>query len=801
MASLEAKASEGGLSAAEAAKLLAEVGPNALVEHRTPMALKFLAFFWGPIPWMIEAAMGLSLVVRDWADAAIIGVMLLMNAVIGFWQEFKADHALEMLKKKLALSARVKRNGQWVTRPAEELVPGDVVRVRLGDRVPADVKLIATAGLSVDQSALTGESLPVEVNNGGETFAGTIVRQGEAEAVVTQTGMRTRFGKTAALVEKAHTVSHYQKAVLRIGHFLILLTAALVVLILLVALYRDTPMLETLQFCLILTVAAIPVALPAVLSVTMAVGAMRLSKQQAIVSRLVSIEEMAGMDVLCSDKTGTLTKNELAVGEPVVFGDADAWQVIELAALASEAESTDAIDTAIIAKRGAPVSGYTVEKFEPFDPVTKRTVATVSRGGATFSVAKGAVQAIVSMCDGAPAGEVNAATEAMAGRGERALAVASTDAAGKWRMRGLLPLSDPPREDSAKTIATARELGVEVKMVTGDHLAIARQIADKLGLGSNISAAGTIFEDHDPSLDQRVEQADGFAEVFPEHKFAIVETLERLGHFVGMTGDGVNDAPALKKADVGVAVDGATDAARQAADLVLTAPGLSVIVDAITESRRIFRRMTSYAIYRIAETIRVLLFMTLAILVFDFYPVTTVMIVLLALLNDGPILMIAYDRAIAPDRPVRWDMHRVLTVATTLGLLGVVSSFVMFWLGENYLHLARPTVQTLMFLKLTVAGHMTIYLARTADEHFWQRPFPGLALLGASESTQLVATVFAAQGWLMPAIGWKLAGFVWVYAIGWFLVNDMVKVQVYRLIAGRGLTERQHQTRMTERAG
>ena len=453
-------------------------------------------------------------------------------------------------------------------------------------------------------------------------------------------------------MQEAHTVSHFQRAVLRIGNYLILLAAALVVLILGVALFRGDPMLITLQFALVLTVAAIPVAMPTVLSVTMAVGARLLARKEAIVTRLAAIEELAGVDVLCSDKTGTLTQNKLTLGDPFSVNNVPAEQVILNAALASRADNNDTIDLAVLGglKDDQALKGYQVTHFQPFDPVHKRTEATVKGpDGREFKATKGAPQVILELS--ANAGQVKPAVEKavneFAARGFRSLGVARADAQGAWQFLGVVPLFDPPREEAKSTIATARQMGVSVKMVTGDQVAIARETAAKLGLGQNIldaSGFGDTKHHETGQLAESIEKADGFAQVFPEHKFHIVDTLQQRGHIVGMTGDGVNDAPALKKADCGIAVSGATDAARAAASIVLLTSGLAVIIDAIKESRRIFQRMNSYATYRIAETLRVLFFMTLAILIFNFYPLTAVMIVMLALLNDGAILSIAYDK-------------------------------------------------------------------------------------------------------------------------------------------------------------
>jgi H+-transporting ATPase len=784
-----------GLSSARAKARLAQYGENVIREEHVSPLRKFLGYFWGPIPWMIEVAALLSGVTQRWDDFAIIIVMLMINVTVGFFEEYKADAAIAALKQRLAPVARVLRDGKWQNVAARLLVPGDVVLVKLGNIVPADLELREGDYLSVDQSALTGESLPVDKKKGDPAYSGSIVRQGEMRGVVTATGMKTYFGKTAQLVETAEQRSHFQQAVLRIGNFLILITLGLVAMILLIALFRGSSLISTLVFALILTVAAIPVALPAVLSVTMAVGASTLAAMKAIVSRLVSIEEMAGMDILCSDKTGTLTKNELTLGEVVPLGGANRDSLLMAAALTCERDAPDPIDAAVLeGVDEGKLAAYKIVNFQPFDPVHKRAEAQVEQDGRSFRVAKGAPQVIFNLAkpDAAVAQKAQTTTDDLAARGFRTLGVAETGDDGKWKFLGLLPLFDPPREDSAEAIATAEGMGLDVRMVTGDHTAIAREISSKLGLGTKIMSAREIFTRDGSDGDRaRIEQADGFAEVFPEHKFKIVRALQQAGHIVGMTGDGVNDAPPLKQADVGIAVSGATDAARAAADLVLTAPGLSVIARAIEEARRIFERMTGYATYRIAETIRVLLFMTLSIVIFDFYPVTAIMIVLLAILNDVPIMMIAYDNVPVAPRPVRWDMVRVLTMSGFLGVLGVVASFGLFWVAERYLNLPRPTVQTLIFLKLLVAGHMTIYLTRNVG-WFWQRPWPNWRLFVACETTQVLGTLAVVYGWFVHPIGWTYALLVWGYALFWFVVNNVGKIWVYRAIHGESLWFAKH---------
>ncbi len=776
-----------GLTGEEAKKRLTQYGTNEIEEKKTNMFLKFLTYFWGPIPWMIEAAVILSAVARHWPDFFIILVLLLANATIGFWEEREAGNAIEALKAKLAVKARVKRDGKWITPEARDLVPGDIIRLRLGDIVPADARLLDGDPVEVDQSALTGESLPAERKSGEAVFSGSIVRRGEIEALVYATGANTYFGKTAQLVQEAGSISHFQKAVLKIGNYLIVLAVALVAIIITVALIRGDQILTTLQFALVLTVAAIPVAMPTVLSVTMAVGARLLAKKKAIVSKLVAIEELAGVDMLCADKTGTLTQNKLTLGDPFTVNDVPPDQLILFGALASRAENNDTIDLAVLAgvKNKDALKKYTIKHFLPFDPVHKRTEATVKgTDGKEFKVTKGAPQIILELS--ANSGEVKTAADnavnEFASRGFRSLGVAKDNGDSKWQFIGVLPLFDPPREDAKTTIATALAMGVKVKMVTGDALAIAQETAKKLDMGSDIldaSGLGDVKKEESDEMAKSIEEADGFAQVFPEHKFHIVDVLQKRGHIVGMTGDGVNDAPALKKADCGIAVSGATDAARAAAAIVLTTPGLSVIIDAIKESRRIFQRMNSYAIYRIAETLRVLLFMTLSILIFNFYPVTAVMIVMLALLNDGAILSIAYDNVQYKNKPEAWNMHMVLGISTVLGVIGVVSAFGLFYLGEKVFHIDRDHIQTLMYLKLSVAGHLTIFLTRTRGPFWSIRPAKILwiAVLG----TQIIATLIAVYGIFMTPLGWGWAGFVWGYALIWFLVNDRIKLLAYQI--------------------
>lgn len=772
-----------GLSFQEIKKRQAAYGINAIEEKRTSKAVKFLSFLWGPIPWMIEAALILSAILQHWEDFWVIFLMLALNAGVGFWQQYQADNAIEALKSKLALTARVLRDGKWETIRARELVPGDIVLIKLGNIIPADMKLLGGEYLTVDQSTLTGESLPVDKKVGDEVYSGSIVRLGEMTGVVTGTGMNTYFGRTAKLVETAKTTSHFQKAVLKIGNFLICLTLILVVIILIVTHLRGDPFLHTLLFALILTIAAIPVALPAVLTVTMAVGALQLAKMKAIVSRLSSIEEMAGIDILCSDKTGTLTKNQLTMGEPIIIEATGKEELLLAAALASEGNAEDVIDEAIIQTLPTAIhlEQYKTAHFTPFDPKHKRSEALIEYNHDSFQVSKGAPQVILELVNNPGiTQQVEREVDKLAVTGYRALGVARKEKNGVWKYLGLIALFDPPRDDTVDTIKTAQKMGLEIKMLTGDHGSIAKEIAGKIGLGKHIISVATLFKDKKEDA-QQLEAIDGFSEVFPEHKFKIVKLLQSIDHIVGMTGDGVNDAPALKQADVGIAVGGATDAARAAAALILTESGLSVITQAIAVARKIFERMNSYATFRIAETIRILLFISMSIVVFNFYPVTAIMIVLLAILNDFPIMMIAYDHVPVAPFPVRWNMRRVLIISTTLGIIGVIETFILFYIAKDYFELSVPMIQTFIFLKLLVSGHLTIYLTRNAGA-IWQRPWPNLWFFLTIESTQIIGTLAAVYGWFITPIGWMYALLIWAYALFWMFVESGVKLVLYKKV-------------------
>lgn len=810
-----------GLTQQEAAERLKKYGPNALTQKEQSFWSKLIHHFMGPIAYMIEAAAIVSAVIGHWEDFAIILALLLFNVTIEMIQDRKASSALTALKQGLAPEATVLRDGKFESVPASTLVPGDIVKIRLGMIVPADVRLIEGDYVSIDQAALTGESLPVTKHVGAEAYSGSVVKQGEMLAVVTATGENTFFGRTAKLVANAGTVSHAQKAMFQIGNFLIIVAVILAAIMVAFRVYRDifvtggwgmTEALNILQFVLVLLVASIPVAMPTVFSITLALGAIELSKEKAIVSKLSAIEEMAGVDILCSDKTGTLTKNELTLNEPILIAASNPEDCILAGALASKLENKDAIDTAIIdaVKDKNRLQEWTLDKFIPFDPVTKRTEGRLhNEQGEEIWVSKGAPQVIVALVnpDEAEANKIMGLVDDLAGKGYRALGVAESKDQGKnWSYLGILPMFDPPRDDSAATIKAALEKGVSIKMITGDDTAIAIETARQLGMGTNILNASEVFpKDMDPDnvpsdLIEVIENANGFARVFPEHKYAIVKALQKEGHLVAMTGDGVNDAPALKQADCGIAVADSTDAARGAADLILTAPGLSVIETAINEARQIFERITSYTVYRVALTITIMFLVVLSSIIFNFQPLTAIMIVIMSLLDDIPIMAIAYDNtSVSPD-PIRWKMSKILSVSTILGFFAVVQSVALLYMGHHavispesfrWLEVSNmDQLQTIMFLQLVAGGHLLLFITRQT-KWFFQKPYPSSILFWAITATQIIAILMCYFGWFVPKISIMTIVVVWVYNLIWMFILGFIRIACEKYIEHRTARQRQ----------
>lgn len=786
-----------GLSTSEAAYRLAQYGFNEVPERQPRPLPQVLSYFWGPVPWMIEGAVIVSGLLRSWGNAIILLSLLVATAAVRFFEESHAHRLIQALKARLAPRARVRRDGVWLTIPARDVVPGDLIHLRMGDIVPADAKLLADQALEVDQSTLTGESLAVTRTQGDTVFAGSIVERGESDAHVTATGTRAYFGHAARLIEGLHPTSHLHRTILIVGNYLTWMGVTVAAAILFHELSQGYIRQEwetALQFALMVVVAAIPADMRTILAITVAAGARRIARKEAVVSRLDSVEELARMDVLCADKTGTLTQNQLTVGIPfAVTGVQPEWVLLQ-AALASHDQNSDAIDRAITQALGdeRALAEFTVTHFQPFDPARKRSEATVKDArGQTFAVTKGAVQIILALCADADQvrAEVSRAVDAFAARGFRAVAVARAEVGQPWRFSGVIPLFDPLRDDARATLSAIQAQGVDVKMITGDQAPIAREIARAAGLGPRILDA-TVMDvcRREPASGgaKVIAHANGFAQVFPEQKYALVEMLQAAGHTVGMTGDGVNDVPALKRAHAGIAVSGATDAARMAADIVLLAPGISGITNVITMSREMIERMRTYVVYHSAETTRTVIFLGVMVLVLNVYPLTPLMLALMSVLNGVVLVAIAYDRSHASSAPTVWNMPVLLGVAAVLGIAGVAASLGIYLLAAyaTTLHngnfvLARAALPSVVFLSLSLAGHLTIFVVRVRGPIWSARP--GWALVVGVAAIQVVAALIAIYGLfgLVAPIGWTWALVIWAYDLAWLLVEDSLKVAAY----------------------
>ncbi|KAJ1560137.1 hypothetical protein HK405_008101, partial [Cladochytrium tenue] len=832
-----------GLTDAEVETRLAKFGKNEIPENKTNPLLKFLSYFLGAISYLLEVACILAGAFKDWIDFGILLFVLIVNACIGYFEEARAESALDALKNTLALKSRCWRNGKLVEVESSLLVPGDVIALRLGDIIPADCRLLGvgvtgetTEGtLQIDQSALTGESLPVQKAKGSTAYSSSIVKQGQMLAVVTKTGVNTYIGRAANLIAITTEEGHFQKVVNAIGNFLIIITVVMAVILFFVRVWApgyDTTkstgdrVQAALLEVLILTVAAIPVGLPTVLSVTMAVGASQLAKKKVIVKRLTAIEELASVSILCSDKTGTLTLNELTfdvpflankgstnddfVGSGVQYTDQD---LLLTSFFASEPGAQDAIESAIRAaaqerveilasrvEQDHNIPGYKVNNFIPFNPTSKYTEATVTdlETGKQFRCIKGAPQVIVRMVGGHD--EAVRAVNDFAKRGLRALGVARTvdEAMTKFEMVGMISLLDPPRPDSAKTIEECNELGVGVKMITGDQQIIAKEVAHRLGMNRTILDAHKLIDDSldEAAITERVQKADGFAQVIPEHKYKVVELLQRKGFLVGMTGDGVNDAPALKKANVGIAVQGCTDAARSAADIVLLASGLSTIVDGVKTSRAIFQRMRSYALYRISSTVHFLLFFFITIVVWGF-SLPARLIILIAVLNDAATLVISVDNAKISVRPDKWRLGQLMFLSTLLGVLLMLISFAHFFTAWKAFGIPPivdqiqddgtiakvngGVLQTIMYLQISSCPHFVIFSTRL-QTWFWES-MPSWIFIFAIAATQVFAmfmSIYGVDVFEATAIGWPWGITVLCISTIMFMILDVVKVMVIR---------------------
>ncbi|CAA0344746.1 unnamed protein product [Arabidopsis thaliana] len=817
-----------GLTSDEGQTRLEIFGPNKLEEKKENKVLKFLGFMWNPLSWVMELAAIMAIALAngggrppDWQDFVGITVLLIINSTISFIEENNAGNAAAALMAGLAPKTKVLRDGKWSEQEAAILVPGDIISIKLGDIVPADGRLLDGDPLKIDQSALTGESLPVTKHPGQEVYSGSTCKQGELEAVVIATGVHTFFGKAAHLVDSTNQEGHFQKVLTAIGNFCIC-SIAIGMLIEIVVMYpiQKRAYRDGIDNLLVLLIGGIPIAMPTVLSVTMAIGSHRLSQQGAITKRMTAIEEMAGMDVLCSDKTGTLTLNKLTVDKSMVevfVKDLDKDQLLVNAARASRVENQDAIDACIVGMLGDPREareGITEVHFFPFNPVDKRTAITyIDANGNWHRVSKGAPEQIIELCNLREDASKRAhdIIDKFADRGLRSLAVGRQTVSEKdknspgepWQFLGLLPLFDPPRHDSAETIRRALDLGVNVKMITGDQLAIGKETGRRLGMGTNMYPSSALLgQDKDESIaslpvDELIEKADGFAGVFPEHKYEIVKRLQEMKHICGMTGDGVNDAPALKRADIGIAVADATDAARSASDIVLTEPGLSVIVSAVLTSRAIFQRMKNYTIYAVSITIRIVMgFMLLALIwKFDFSPF---MVLIVAILNDGTIMTISKDRVKPSPLPDSWKLKEIFATGVVLGTYLAVMTVVFFWAAESTdFFSAKFGVRSIsgnpheltaaVYLQVSIVSQALIFVTRSRSWSYVERP--GFWLISAFFMAQLIATLIAVYAnWnfaRIRGIGWGWAGVIWLYSIVFYIPLDILKFIIRYSLSGR----------------
>jgi len=757
-----------GLTSEEVAQRLAEFGPNVIAEDKPNPVRLFFKKLWGPVPWMLEATLVLELILGNRIEAMIIAFLLLFNAVLGFMHQQRAQNALNMLRSRLQIMARVLRDGAWIQISSAELVPGDYVHLRVGDFAPADLT-VAEGQVLVDQSALTGESVPVEREPGDAVYSGSVLRRGEASGTVTATGSRSYFGKTAELMRGAGSRGHAEALVMSIVRYLLLMDGVLVIAILIYAVTTHFPLMQVMPFALILLVASVPVALTATFTLTSAVASLDLSSKGVLLTRLAAIEESAAMNELCSDKTGTLTLNELtlsAIQAADGIGDED---LILMGGLASDERTQDPLDKAILEKlkeKGVALPEKT--SFTPFDPSTKRSEATFSRDGMTWRAVKGAPHVVAKLA-GVDGDYWETAISDLAASGARVLGVAAGPE-GRLQFMGLLALADPPRPEARAIIAELRTLGVRVRMVTGDSMATARVVAAELGMegvligGREEIAAGKI--------------CDIYAGVYPEDKYRLVQAFQNIGHTVGMTGDGVNDAPALKQAEVGIAVSSATDVAKAAASMVLTDSGLKGVVAAVKTGRRVYQRLLTYTINKIVKTIQVAVFLSLGLIIFRQFVVTPLLVLLLLFANDFVTMSIANDNVRVSQQPDIWNVKVLVKTAVVIAIAWLAYIFAVFTIGKYELNLPQHALQTLSFLGLVFSGLANVFLVRERS-YFWSSR-PGGYLMLASGSDVVFVSLMAHFGILMTPIAWSYIGTLLVFTVAYMVLLDLIKVPLLR---------------------
>ena len=772
-----------GLSSAEAARLLAELGPNEVPERRRNPVLAFLGRFWGPMPWLLELAAVLALAVGHATEAVVILVLLVVNAVIGTVQSSSARRALALLRRDLAVSVTTLRDGAWGPVPARELVVGDVVALELGQIAPADLR-VTSGGAEADLSSLTGESLPRPVGAEDELGAGAVIGRGSVRGVVTATGERSAAGRAAALVRDAAPRSRQQELLFSIVRSMMYVGVAASVAVGAYALACGRDLMDVASLVVTFLMGAVPVALPAVLAIVQAAGAMALSREGVLVTRLDSVEDAASIDVFCLDKTGTITQNRLEVTEVVPLGGHGEKDVVAAAALASDASGAQPIDAACLRRAGGASTlapGWRQVSYLPFDPERKRTEAVVEGPGGTRALlVKGAPRTVAALA-GADGGELAAEVARLSERGLRAVAVAAGDGGeggGSLELLGLLGLSDPPRADAAELVGRMRDLGIRPLMLTGDDVAIAREVAGEVGIGRRVRRAGELREL--PAAEQLAlaEDSDGFAEVLPADKHLIVRLLQDAGHSVGMTGDGVNDAPALAQAELGCAVEGATDVARAAASAVLTREGLGGVVDALTESRRSYQRMLTWVINKVTKVIEVVALFSAGYVLTGEMPVSLLGMSLLVFANDFATMSIATDNVEATDSPNSWNLRSIVAAAGVLGALFAAEDLLVGWLGGAALGLAPEAAQTLVMYALVVNSQVRILTVRERGRAWASAPSAGMLVVAAAVTAGFTALVLL--GWAVPAVPPAAVGVTLAVCCVGGLALDAAKVALFR---------------------
>ena len=768
-----------GLTSKEAGERLQHFGPNAVAEVPLRISSMLLKKFWGVIPWMLEAAIVLDIILGRFSEAAIIMALLLFQALLGFNQESRSRAALALLKKRLSVTARVKRDGKWQTVAAAGLVPDDIVHLRVGDIVPADISL-TDGGVSVDQSQLTGESLPIDGRSGSTVYSGSLLRQGEATGIVVATGTATYFGKTAQLVQLARSPRRLQLLIMEIAKYLLVLDIALILILVIVAVVQGTSLSSMVPFALMLLVVSVPVMLPPMFTMSSAMGASKLAQKGVLTTRLSAIEDAATMDVFCTDKTGTITQNRLSVVQVESFSEVSVDEVLRLAALASAESTQDPIDIAVIEaakKQGLLKNASQRVSFLPFDPMTKRAEVDISENGRTMRVIKGAPSILAELTHTLWS-DVSDVVGRLSGEGERVIAVAS-GFSSTLKLEGFIALADPPREDSAQFINELANQGVRVILVTGDGEMTARSIAAKVGITGDIAAPGTIQEGLDPETAIRF---GVFTNIFPHEKKILVQVLQKGGHVVGMAGDGVNDAPALAQADIGIATANATDVAKAAASLVLTGPGLAEIITAVKVSRSIYQRMQTWVLAMIIRKASIPPFLALSLLLFGAFALNPLLIVLFMLFGDIATFALSTDNVTPSSKPNRWIIRSLVTMGSGIAILFFLLDYFVFWLGNNALNLGLGETQTLVFVWLVFAGAQAIlYVSRTTVRPFWSRPFPSRTLLLVSIFDIALAALMANQGWLMSPLPLSLISGMVALAVMFLVGADLFKLMMMRL--------------------